>query len=93
MNVFMSLFVLARGTLNFLFRLKLSSQLFWGGRSLYSLWSELQVMESRRLVVIDCLRWESVSKLAWFNASKKIIRMARFCSFSNSTDKYAGSAL
>ena len=28
MNVFMSLFVLARGKLNFLFRLKLSSQLF-----------------------------------------------------------------
>ena len=50
MNVFMSLFVLARGTLNFLFRLKLSSQLFLGGRSLYSLWSELQVMESKSLV-------------------------------------------
>ena len=97
-HVFMSLFVLARGTLNFLFRLKLSSQLFWGGRSLYSLWSELQVMESKSLVVIDCLRWESVSKLAWFNASLygtngKIIRIARFCSCSNSTDKYAGSAL
>ena len=71
MNVFMSLFVLARGTLNFLFRLKLSSQLFWGGRSLYSLWSELQVMESKSLVVIDCLRWESVSKLAWFNGCEK----------------------
>ena len=59
-----SLFVLARGTLKFLFRLKLDSQLLRGGKSSCSLWSELQVMESKSLVVIDCLRRESVSKLA-----------------------------
>ena len=84
MNVFMSLFVLARGTLNFLFRLKLSSQLFWGGRSLYSLWSELQVMESRSLVVIDCLRWESVSKLAWKGKGrqKKFLNNVFYCNFT-----------
>ena len=55
-------------------------------------------MESKSLVVIDCLRRESVSKLALCNASLydtngKIIRMARFCSCSSSADKYAGSAL
>ena len=55
-------------------------------------------MELKSLVVIDCLRPESVSKLAWCNASLygangKIIRMARFCSCSSSADKYAGSAL
>ena len=65
----LSLFVLARGTLKFLFRLKLDSQLLRGGKSSCSLWSELQVMESKSLVVIDCLRRESVSKLAWCNAS------------------------
>ena len=59
-----SLFVLARGTLKFLFRLKLDSQLLRGGKSSCSLWSELQVMESKSLVVIDCLRRESISKLA-----------------------------
>ena len=60
----LSLFVLARGTLKFLFRLQLDSQLLRGGKSPCSLWSELQVMESKSLVVIDCLRRESVSKLA-----------------------------
>ena len=40
-NVFLSLFVLARGTLKFLFRLKLDSQLLWGGKSSCNLWSEL----------------------------------------------------
>ena len=55
-------------------------------------------MELKSLVVIDCLRPESVSKLAWCNASLygangKIIRMVRFCSCSSSADKYAGSAL
>ena len=94
----LSLFVLARGTLKFLFHLKLDSQLLRGGRSSCSLWSELQVMEAKSLVVIDCLCRESVSKLAWGNASLygtngKIIRMARFCSCSSSADKYAGSAL
>ena len=96
--MFLSLFVLARGTLKFLFRLKLDSQLLRGGKSSCSLWSELQVMESKSLVVIDCLRRESVSKLAWCNASLygtngKIIRMARFCSCSSSADKYAASTL
>ena len=48
--------------------------------------------------MIDCLRRENVSKLAWCNASLygtngKIIRMARFCSCSSSADKYVGSAL
>ena len=84
--MFLSLFVLARGTLKFLFRLKLDSQLLRGGKSSCNLWSELQVMELKSLVVIDCLRPESVSKLAWCNASLystngKIIRMARFCSY------------
>ena len=42
-------------------------------------------MESKSLVVIDCLRRESVSKLPLCNVSlydtnRKIIRMARFCS-------------
>ena len=59
-----SLFVLARGTLKFLFRLKLDSQLLRGCKTSCSLWSELQVMESKSLVLIDCLRRESVSKLA-----------------------------
>ena len=41
------------------------------------------MIELKSLVVIDCLRPESVSKLAWCNASLygangKIIRMARF---------------
>ena len=92
--MFLSLFVLARGALKFLFRLKLDSQLLRGGKSSCSLWSELQVMESKNLVVIDCLRRESVSKLAWCNASLygtngKIIRMALFCSCSSSADEYA----
>ena len=39
-NVFLSLFVLARGTLKFLFRLKLESQLLRGGKSSCNLWSE-----------------------------------------------------
>ena len=97
-KVFLSLLVLARGTLKFLFRLKLDSQLLRGGKSSCNLWSELQVMELKSLVVIDCVRPESVSKLAWCNAflygaNEKIIRMARFCSCSSSADKYAGSAL
>ena len=55
-------------------------------------------MESKSLVVIDCLRRERVSKLALCNASLydtngKIIRMARFCSCSSFANKYAGSAL
>ena len=94
----LSLFILARGTLKFLFRLKLDSQLLRGGKSSCSLWSELQVMESKTLVVIDCQLRESVSKLAWCNASLygtkgKISRMARFCSCSSSADKYAASTL
>ena len=92
--MFFSLFVLARGILKFLFRLKLDSQLLRGGKNLCTLWSELQVMESKSLVVIDCQHRESASKLAWCNASLygtngQIIRMARFCSCSNSADKYA----
>ena len=63
-TLFLNLFVLARGTLKFLSRLKLDSQLLRGGKSSCSLWSELQVMESKSLVVIDCLRREGVSKLA-----------------------------
>ena len=35
-----------------------------GGKSSCSLWSELQVIESKSSVVIDCLRRENVSKLA-----------------------------
>ena len=46
-------------------RLKLDSQFLRGGKSSCRLWSELQVMvESKSLVVIDCLRRESVSRLA-----------------------------
>ena len=55
--VFLSLFILARGTLKFL-----SIVTRW--QELMQLRSELQVMESKSLVVIDCLRRESVSKLA-----------------------------
>ena len=62
--VFLSVFVLARGTLKFLFCLQLDSQLSRGGKSSYNSWSELQVMESKTLVAIDCLRRESVFKLA-----------------------------
>ena len=62
-------FVLAKGTLKFLFRLTLDSQLLRGGNSSCNLWSELRVMELKSLVVIDCLRPESVSKLAWCNVS------------------------
>ena len=51
--------------------------------------------ELKSLVVIDCLRRESVFKLAWckallYDTNGKIMRMARFCSCSNSVDKYAG---
>ena len=51
-------------------------------------------MELKSLVVIDCLRPESVSKLAWCNASLygtngKIIRMVRFCSCSSSASAAA----
>ena len=56
--MFISLFVLAGRTLKFLFRLKLNSQLLRGGKSPCNLWSELQVMELKSLVVIDCLRPE-----------------------------------
>ena len=63
-KVFLSFFVLARGTLKSFFCLKLNSQLLRGGKSSYNLWSELLVIESKSLAVIDCLRWESVSKLA-----------------------------
>ena len=48
-------------------------------------------MELKSLVVIDCLRPECNASL--YGANGKIIRMARFCSCSNSADKYAGSAL
>ena len=68
-NVFLSLFVLARGTLKFLFRLKLDSQLLRGGKSSCSLWSELQVMESKSLVVIDCL-WERASP-SWLDVMRR----------------------
>ena len=48
-------------------------------------------MESKHLVVIDCLCRESVSKLARCNTSLyrtngKIIRMAHLCSCSSSVD-------
>ena len=49
--MFISLFVLARGTLKFLFRLKLDSQMLRGDKNSCNLWSGSQVMESKSLVL------------------------------------------
>ena len=81
--MFLSLIVVARGTLKFLFCLKIDSQLSRGGKSSYNLWSELQVMESKSLVVINMLeaRYETPGKripvLGGYRSSKRLADLWR----------------